>query len=92
MGKSNYIKQLNKTKLYLEINNFIFYINETKINFIKSLYYKDEKSYSFKLTVKYIEKKFKFKRNFYKTLNTIKFIILLNNINRFKNKTNIKNL
>ena len=92
MRKSNYIKQLNKAKFYLKINDFIFYINEIEINFIKSLYYKNKKLYSSKLAVKYIKKKFEFKWNFYKALNTIKFIILLNNINYFKNKIYIKNL
>jgi len=68
------------------------YIDEIEINFIKNLYYKDEKPYSPKLTVKYIEKKFEFKWNSYKALNAIKSIILLNNINYFKNKINAKNL
>ena len=61
MKKFNYIKQLNKAKLYLKINNFMLYINEIEINPIKNLYYKSKKLYSPKLTVKYIEKKFKFK-------------------------------
>ena len=61
MRKSNYIKQLNKAKFYLKINDFIFYINEIEINLIKNLYYKGKKFYSFKLIVKYIKKKFEFK-------------------------------
>jgi len=34
----------------------MFYINETKINPIKNLYYKNKKLYSLKLAVKYIKK------------------------------------
>jgi len=70
----------------------MFYIDGIEISFIKSLYYKSEKLYSFELAVKYIEKKFKFKWNFYKVLSAIKFIILLNNINFFKDNINIKDL
>jgi len=92
MRKFNYIEWLNKAKFYLKINSFMLYINGIKISFIKSLYYKDKKLYSFKLIVKYIKKEFKFKWNFYKVLNTIKFIILLDNINYFKNKISVKNL
>jgi len=68
------------------------YINGIETNFIKSLYYKGEKPYSPKLTVKYIEKEFEFKWNFYKVLGAIKFIILLDNINCFKDKINVKDL
>ena len=60
MGKFNYIKWLNKVKLYLEINNFMPYIDEIEINFIKNLYYKNKKPYNPKLTVKYIKKKVKY--------------------------------
>ena len=92
MGKSNYIEWLNEAKLYLEINDFMFYIDGTEISPIKSLYYKGKKPYSPKLAVKYIEKEFEFKRNSYKALSAIKSIILLNNINHFKNKINTKDL
>ena len=68
------------------------YIDGIEINPIKNLYYKGEEPYSPKLAIKYIKKEFKFKRNSYKALNAIKFIILLNNINCFKNKINAKNL
>jgi len=70
----------------------MLYINGIEISFIKNLYYKNEEPYNFKLIVKYIEKEFKFKWNFYKALGAIKFIILLNNINCFKNKISVKNL
>jgi hypothetical protein len=65
-----------KKKLFLEINSFIFYINNTKTPPDKDLYYKNiNKIFSLDLTIKYINKKVEFKYNLIKTLGAIKIII-----------------
>jgi hypothetical protein len=70
IGKSNYINWVKRANLFLEINNFIPYINNTKHIPDKSLYYKSNsdshitnKPYSPKLAIRYIDKKAKFEQN-----------------------------
>lgn len=59
------------------------YIEGIKLPPDINLYYKDSNSrYSLELTIKYIDKKTKFKENSLKALNAIKSIISLNNIKR----------
>ena len=64
IGKSNYINWVKKASLFLEINSFMPYIDNTKYTPDKSLYYKSNsdsymtnKPYSPKLAIRYIDKK-----------------------------------
>jgi hypothetical protein len=69
------------------------YINSTKEALNVTLYYKDFKTlYSLELAIKYINKKTKFKENSLKALSAIKSIILLENIKRFSNRKDAKEL
>ena len=69
----------------MKINNYMFYINRGKIKSNKNLYYKtDNTFYSFKFTIKYIGKLSDFGNNKMKTLETLKSIISIENIERFK--------
>ena len=89
IGKTNYIEWKNKATLWLEINNYILYINSSENRPNKSLYYNSEnKAYSPELAVKYIKKELEFKKNSKKALETIKSTISKENIDRFKNKKN----
>jgi hypothetical protein len=56
IGKSNYIEWLNEAKLYLEINGFMSYIDNTIQSPNKSLYYNGDTPYTPELGVKYEER------------------------------------
>jgi len=99
IGKSNYINWVKRASLFLEINSFMPYIDNTEHIPDKLLYYKldsdsyvTNKPYSPKLAIWYIDKKAKFERNQIKALGAIKSIISANNINRFKDKTTANSL
>jgi len=99
IGKSNYINWVKRASLFLEINSFMPYINNTKQAPDKKLYYKldsnghvTNKPYSLELAIWYINKKAKFERNQIKALSAIKSIISLDNVNRFKDKTTANSL
>jgi len=93
IGKSNYIEWLNEAKLYLEINGFMSYIDNTLPRPSKKLYYKDEDTpRTPKLGVKYEERISDWIRNNNKAIGAIKSIISLDNIDRFKDKTTANSL
>ena len=91
----NYIKQKTNTNLFLEINSYILYINNTKKSPNKSLYYKIEtstnkkgketRSYSntllLKLSTRYSNKILEYNYNNKRALSALKLIILLDNNN-----------
>ena len=103
---SNYIEQKTNTKLFLEINSYILYINSTKESPSKSLYYKiktstnkegkETRSYgdalSPELGARYFNRMLKYNRNNKRALGALKSIILLDNNNRFKDKITAKDL
>ena len=67
VGKTNYIKQYNNATLFLEINDYIPYIDSIELSPNKALYYKantdstiSNKPYSPELGFKYIEKELEF--------------------------------
>jgi hypothetical protein len=68
------------------------YINGKETAPNKDLYYKDKKPYSNELAIKYIDKESEFQRNSLWALGAIKSIIFIDNIKRFKNKTEAKEL
>ncbi len=87
VGKTNYIEQVKNASLYLEINSYIPYIDKTETPFNKALYYKSNTDnilsdifYSPELSIKYLDKKQEFKKNFNKALKAIKSIISIDNI------------
>src|SRR5690349_664116 len=95
IGKSNYIEWHNTAILFLEINGYMPYIDGSEARPNKALYYKSDTDnsisdvpYSPELGVKYIEKELEYQRNSKKALGAIKSIISIDNINRFKDKTN----
>ena len=97
VGKTNYIKQVKNTSLFLEINGYMPYINGSETSPNKALYYKasidntiSDIPYSPELGVKYMEKELEFQRNSKKVLGAIKSIISTENIDRFKDKTSAK--
>jgi hypothetical protein len=91
--KSNYIEWLNNATLYLKLNSFMPYIKGTKLAPDINLYYKDSNTpYSPELAIRYIDKKTKFKENSLRTLGAIKSIISLDNIKRFSDKKDAKEL
>jgi hypothetical protein len=99
IGKTNYIEWYNNASLFLEINGYMPYIDGTEASPNKALYYKtstdniiSDKPYSPELGVKYIEKEQEYQRNTKKALGAIKSIISIDNIDRFKDKTNAKDL
>ena len=99
IGKSNYIDWVKRANLFLEINGFMPYIDNTEHTPDKSLYYKSDsnghvtnKPYSPKLAIRYIDKKSKFERNQIKALGAIKSIISTDNVDRFKDKTTANSL
>jgi hypothetical protein len=81
VGRSNNIDWVKKANLFLEINSFMPYIDNTEHAPNKSLYYESNsdghitKPYSPKLAIRYINKKAEFKRNQTKALGVIKSII-----------------
>ena len=99
IGKSNYIDWVKRANLFLEINGFMPYIDNTEHTPDKSLYYKSDsnghvtnKPYSPKLAIRYIDKKSKFERNQIKALGAIKSIISQDNVDRFKGKITANSL
>ena len=99
IGRSNYIDWVKRASLFLEINGFMPYIDNTEQAPDKSLYYKldsdshvTNKPYNPKLAIWYIDKKAKFERNQIKALGAIKSIISTDNVDRFKDKTTANRL
>ncbi len=99
VGKTNYIEWYNNATLFLEINGYMPYIDGTELSPNKSLYYKTntdgiitDRPYSPELAVKYIEKELEFQRNNKRALGAIKSTISIENIDRFKDKTNASSL
>jgi hypothetical protein len=93
VGKSNYIEWLNNATLYLELNGFMPYIKGTKLAPDINLYYKDSNTpYSPELAIRYIDRKTEFEENTLRALGAIKSIISLNNIKRFSDKKDAKEL
>jgi hypothetical protein len=99
IGRTNYIEWYNNASLYLEINGYMPYIDGTEASPNKALYYKSNTDntisdipYSPELGVKYIEKELEYQRNAKKALGAIKSTISIDNIDRFKDKTNAKAL
>jgi gag-polypeptide of LTR copia-type len=98
VGKSNYIDWVKRANLFLEINGFMPYIDNTEHAPDKSFYYKSNsdghitKPYSPELAIRYIYKKAEFERNQTKALGAIKSIITQDNVDRFKDKTTAYNL
>ena len=92
LGSSNYIEWLLNATLFLEINSFMPYINRTKASPNKALYYNNNKLYSPELGVRYAEKLSEYDCNNKKALGALKSIILVNNTERFKDKTDARAL
>jgi hypothetical protein len=93
VGKSNYIEWLNNATLYLELNGFMPYIKGTKLAPDINLYYKDSNSpYSPELAIRYIDRKTEFEDNSLRALGAVKSIISLDNIKRFSDKKDAKEL
>ncbi len=99
-SKNNYLEQLLEAKLFLEVNRFMPFIDNSIKAPNKSLYYKttyntnsslgaiveDEIPRTRKLSIKYIEKLDEYKRNKKKAYRAIKSILSLDVIDRFKDK------
>jgi hypothetical protein len=92
IGKSNYIEWLTQAKLFLEINGFMPYIDKSEDRPNKDLYYKGNTARTAELAVKYYEKTSEYERNNKRALGAIKSIILLDNTERFKDKTDASTL
>jgi gag-polypeptide of LTR copia-type len=105
---SNYIEWKNNTDLFLKINNYISYIDGSKSKPNKALYYsiktsRDKESdketsaynldpFSRELDARYTDRLVEFNQNNKHTLEALKSIISNNNNDRFKDKTNTKDL
>jgi hypothetical protein len=91
---SNYIEWLTNATLFLEINGYMPYIDGTESKPDKSLYYDSDtsKAYSPELAVRYFDKISEYDRYNKKALGALKSIISLDNTERFKDKTNAKDL
>ncbi len=99
-GKNNYLEQLPEAKLFLEVNRFMSFIDNSIKAPNKSLYYmttyntksslraivKDEIPRSPELGIRYIEKLDEYKRNKKKAYRAIKSILSLDITDRFKDK------
>ena len=99
ISRSNHIDWVKRASLFLKINGFTSYIDNTEQVPDKSLYYKSNldshvtnKPYSLKLTIRYIDTKAKLECNEIKALSAIKLIIPLDNVNRFKHKITANSL
>jgi hypothetical protein len=99
IGKSNYIDWVKRASLFLEINGFMPYIDNTEHAPDKSLYYESDseghvtkKPYSPELAIRYIDKKAEFERNQTKAFGAIKSIISQENVDRFKDKITASSL
>jgi hypothetical protein len=86
INRSNFLKWKKNVTLFLEIGGYIFYLDNTKIVFNKSLYFDKKKPRSIKFNIKYINKLNKYEANEKKILGVLKLIINPDNIDRFKNK------
>jgi hypothetical protein len=62
VGRSNYIEWLTNVTLFFEINSFMSYINGSKLEPNKGLYYNSDTAYSPELAVKYINKLAEFQK------------------------------
>ena len=105
---SNYIKWKNNADLFLEINDYISYINESESKPNKALYYniktsRDKESgketsaydldpFSRELSIKYTDRLVEFNQNNKRVLRVLKSIISNDNNDRFKDKTSAKDL
>ena len=87
VGRSNYIEWAPSARLFLEINGFMPYIDNSEAKPDKTLYYEGTTARSPELAVKYYEKESEYTRNSKRALGAIKSIISLDNIKRFKDKT-----
>jgi hypothetical protein len=108
IGRFNYIKWKNNADLFLEINNYISYIDGSEFKLNKALYYsiktsKDKESgkeisaydldpFLRELSVKYTDRLIEFNRNNKRALRALKSIISNDNNDRFKDKINVKDL
>jgi len=105
-GKNNYLEWLPEAKLFLEVNGFMPFIDNTIKAPNKSLYYKtihdtkrgsstiveDEIPRTPELGIRYIEKLDEYERNKKKAYGAIKSILSLDVIDRFKDKTDATKL
>ena len=101
VGSSNYVEWKTSADLFLEINGYMSYIDESETIPHKTLYYKVEtqtdksgkesKAYgepkSAELGVRYAERLSEYTRNSKRALGALKSIISLENNDRFKDKT-----
>ena len=93
VGKSNYIKWLIEAKLFLEINGFMPYVDNSESRPNKSLYFdSNNEAKSNKLAIKFYEKESELNRNNTRALGLLKSIISLDNTERFKDKTTASSL
>ena len=108
IGRSNYIEWKNNTDLFLEINDYISYIDGSKSKPNKALYYgiittRDKESgketsaydsdpFSRELGARYADRLVEFNQNNKRALGVLKSIISNDNNDRFKDKTNAKDL
>jgi hypothetical protein len=87
IGHSNYIEWLNQASLFLEINSFMPYIDNSEQPPNKSLYMNSNReAISSELALKYNEKLSEYQRNNRKALGAIKSLLSLEIIKRFKDK------
>jgi len=95
MGRSNYIKWLKETSIFLEIRGYMLYIDGSEPNLInfRFLYYNNINiTRNLKLIVKYTKRKIDFKYNIKKILGTIKVTISNDNRDYFKDKIDVNQL
>jgi hypothetical protein len=101
--KSNYLEWKTKADLYLEINDYMSYVDEFKERPNKAFYFKTIKDdqeqtiitdepYSHETAIKYHERSAEFKENQNKALGALKSILSIENIERFKNIDSVNNL
>jgi hypothetical protein len=85
ISRSNYIEWEPNAILYLKINGYMLYINGSKKEPDRSLYYKDTSTaYSPELAVKYIEQLSDYEDNQNKAFGALQSILSIDNIERFK--------
>ena len=92
VGRSNIIEWLTNARLFLEINGFIPYIDESELRPNKSLYYSDSEPKSPELAVRFYERETDFNKNNKRALGALKSIISIENTERFKDKNSAKDL
>ncbi len=105
-SKNNYLEQLLEAKLFLKVNGFMPFIDNSIKAPSKSLYYittyntksslgaivKDEIPRSPELGIRYIEKLDEYERNKKKAYRAIKSILSLDVIDSFKDKKDVTKL